>query len=176
MSVRIDTDRFVMRELSERDVTQRYLDWFSDSETKTYISSAPTTKNLVDLRRYVAERMGRADVLFLGIFDKASGLHIGNVKYEPVDATLRYAVMGILVGDAAFRGKSVAAEVLRASGLWLKEHRNIDQIVLGVDRDNTGAIRAYEKVGFVVETTPFIATTAVTTTMVWRLPGAHTSR
>lgn len=170
MTVRIETRRFLLRELSERDVSARYLSWFEDPDAQMNISAAATTKKLEDLRQYVAQRTGRDDVLFFGIFDKTSGAHVGNVKYEPVDSTLGYAIMGILVGDASYRGKGVAAEVLTSSGEWLKEHRNIREVALGVHRNNAGAIKAYEKVGYRVASTPHIPNTSPDAlTMVWSL-------
>jgi len=170
VAVAITTGRFLLRELTEGDVTQRYLGWLGDPESGKFIATATSVQNLSDLRQYVRERAGRHDILFLGIFEKASGLHIGNIKYEPVDSALGYAVMGMLIGDPAYRSKGVAAEVLISSAGWLKEHRNIRQIVLGVSKDNLAAVKAYEKVGFVVANTSHIPKPmAGAITMVWRL-------
>ena len=164
----IVTDRFFMRDLTEEDATQRYLNWFDDLDIKKFITASSSTKNLSDLKQFIIERMGREDILFLGIFKKNSGLHIGNIKYEPVDSHLGYAVMGIMVGDLDFRGRGITSEVLKASAQWLKSHRNIKQIVLGVSKENLGAIRSYEKVGFAVSETPHIPKlTAHAITMVW---------
>lgn len=81
-------------------------------------------------------------MLFLGIFERATQRHIGNIKFEPVDRQAGYAVFGILIGDADFRGKGVVAEVIAASSVWLK-WQGLREIVLGVDMDNEPAIRAY---------------------------------
>lgn len=157
MNVTLHTPRFVLRDLVESDASERYLSWFSNEDARTYIESAAHTKALDDLRRFIRDRMGRDDVLFLGIFDKTTGDHIGNVKFEPVDSLKRYAVMGMLIGESAYRGKGVAAEVLAASGEWLKRHRGITEIVLEVHPDNTAAIHAYEKAGYrVVSATPHL--------------------
>jgi RimJ/RimL family protein N-acetyltransferase len=169
-TVEITTARFLLRELTEEDVTQRYLGWLSDSESKKFIAAATAVQKLSDLRQYVLERVGRDGILFLGIFEKASGLHIGNIKYEPVNSDLGYAITGMLIGDPAYRGKGVATEVLNASARWLKEHRNIRQILLGVSKDNLAAVRAYEKVGFVVADTSHIQKSMPgAITMVWCL-------
>ena len=166
----ITTERFELRELRLDDVTDRYLRWFSDDQATRYIATAARTTALSDLRQYVLERVDREDVLFLGIFDRASGVHVGNIKYEPVDREQGYAIMGILIGDPGYRGRGVAAEVLQASARWLHQHRGISQIVLGVSSDNTKAIRAYESAGFVIEPTPYIpARNPESLTMVWRL-------
>lgn len=173
MGARIETERFVLRELTQADVSERYLSWFDNPDARSNISAAATTKKLDDLRAYIAERADRPDVLFLGIFDKASGTHVGNVKYEPVDSAAGYAIMGILVGDPDYRGRGVASEVLSASGEWLRDHRGIREIALGVLKSNTAAIRAYEKVGYRVATTERIPNVGVeAVTMVWPLRGS----
>ena len=111
------TNRFILRPLGVADVSDRYAGWLSDQATSQYISAK---LNLADLRQYVLEHSARDDVLFLGIFEKGSGLHIGNIKYEPVNTELGYAIMGILIGEPEWRGKGAAGEVLLASAKWLK--------------------------------------------------------
>jgi [ribosomal protein S5]-alanine N-acetyltransferase len=168
--VSITTARFVLRELTVDDVSSRYLSWFSDAAAAKYIGAAGHTKQLQDLRDYVQERTGRDDVLFLGIFDAATGAHVGNIKYQPVDPNAGYAIMGVLIGEPEFRGKGVTPEVLTASARWLQAHRGIRQILLGVHTENTAAVRAYERVGFVIEDTPHISGPRPgSLTMTWHL-------
>lgn len=149
-AIEIVTPRFILRSLAADDVSDRYLGWFRDPDAERFIDAAKTTSALSDLERYVRERVGRDDVVFLGIFEKETQLHIGNIKYEPVNSEEGFAVMGILVGDASYRGKGVTSEVLAATTRWLKENRRIRTIRLGVAKGNYQAIRAYEKAGFEV--------------------------
>ena len=154
--MKIVSKRFLLRKLTEEDVTVRYLDWLDDANAKKFITFAEKTNSLSDLRHYVRDRIGRDNILFLGIFEKSTGLHIGNIKYEPVNSELGYATMGLLIGDPAYRGKGVAAEVISASAQWLRKHRKIKHILLGVSADNAAAICAYEKAGFEISDTEFI--------------------
>ena len=147
----IETDRFRLRELTVNDVSTRYLGWLSDSEAKKWIVTAKKTRGLADLRNYVQQRVGRDDVLFLGIFSKDGNLHIGNIKYEPVIRDEARAELGVLIGDPAFRGQQVFAEVLAASAAWLKTNRQIRRIYLGVERENLPAVNAYRNAGFIEE-------------------------
>jgi aryl-alcohol dehydrogenase-like predicted oxidoreductase/RimJ/RimL family protein N-acetyltransferase len=144
----VPTRRFVLRELTAADVTTRYLNWLRDDAASRHIVTARATQTLDDLRSYVSQREGRADVLFLGIFTRDGGRHIGNIKYEPVDPTAQTATMGMLIGEPDWRGRGVAGEVLEATMAWLHAHRGIQTFELGVDRDNRGAIKAYERAGF----------------------------
>lgn len=148
----IETDRFLLRELTVDDVSASYLGWLSDPVAKNWILTAKSTRKLSELREYVQQRTGRQDVLFLGIFSKLEKLHIGNIKYEPILCIEGRAEMGILIGDPAFRGKRVFAEVLAASATWLKQHRHIYRICLGVEAENLPAMSAYRNAGFVAET------------------------
>ena len=78
--------------------------------------------------------------------------------------------MGILIGDPAYRGLGVASEAIKESATWLRRHRNINQIVLGVHKNNEAAIRAYKKAGFQTAPTPHIPMCADSSlTMVWDL-------
>ena len=165
--VEILSERFLLRPLTEQDVSERYLNWLCDPGAKRFITAAADTQGLSDLREYISFRTGRDDILFLGIFERATGLHIGNIKYEPVYSALGYAIMGILIGDTQYRGKGVTAEVLTSSAQWLKRHRNIKQILLGVSKDNAAAVRAYENVGFVFSKSQFLPDHP--STMVWAL-------
>lgn len=161
------SDRFLLKPLAVDDVTERYAGWLNDSATSAYISAK---LDLADLREYVRERTERSDVVFFGIFDRITGLHIGNIKFEPVNAEIGYTIMGILVGDPQWRGKGVASEVLVASAEWLRKYHHIEQIILGVSRSHSAAISAYQKVGFVEESTPVIPVVLPENmTMVWHL-------
>jgi ribosomal-protein-alanine N-acetyltransferase len=152
----IETPRFRLRELTPGDVTERYLGWLRDPEAVRHIASARGTQALGDLSAFVAARLNRDDVLFLGIFDRTTGEHIGNLKYEPVNAAEGYAIMGILIGEPGYRGRGVGTEVLVASARWLRDHRHIAQIVLGVSTTNERAIRSYQAAGFAIEDSPYM--------------------
>jgi len=147
----INSERFLIRPLKPEDVTQTYLGWFNDDIVKRYITAASSTQSIHSLREFVAARMSRKDVLFFGIFVIKSGVHIGNIKFEPINVETKSAVMGILIGDKSWRARGVSPEVLGACINWLYLNRGIETVILGVDKANSAAIRAYKKAGFVIE-------------------------
>jgi len=170
LNARILTERFLMRSLRVEDVSERYSQWFDDEVAQKTILAARAPHALDDLRAYVAARSERDDVLFLGIFTRDGGEHIGNVKYEPVDRGRGYALMGIMIGERSWRGRGVAPEVLKPSAYWLRDNLAVREFVLGVYKSNTAAIKAYEKVGYRVEATERIkADGERSLSMVWRL-------
>lgn len=147
-TVCILTKRFRLRPLTPADATARYQAWLRDRRAQRYIQFAAKAKSIADLRAYIDARAHRKDSLFLGIFVRASGEHIGNIKYEPIDHAHRSAEMGILIGEPAWRGRGVGPEVIRASAQWLRENEGITRVFLGVERLNKGALSAYRRTGF----------------------------
>lgn len=144
----IKTERFDLRDLTEMDASIEYLSWLSDPNTKRFISAAKKTQNLAELKNFIRERTDSDFVRFFGIFERATNKHIGNIKYEPIDTKLRYAIMGVLIGDPLFRGVGVFGEVYPATSRYIRDTYNLSNIFLGVDYHNSAAIKSYEKVGF----------------------------
>ena len=142
--MQIKSKRFVLSLLTEADATYRYLSWFDDSKAKEFISYK--SSSLDELKNYIKTKNNDPAAILLGIF--TDGVHIGNIKYEPIDLVNKTATMGILLGEAQWRGKGVAAEVISISADYLAKHFHIETIILGVDKGNTPAISAYKKLGF----------------------------
>ena len=147
-NVFMESERFFLRTLIEDDVNARYLEWINGSDKSQYINYTNQNRTVDEVSTFVTERVNSDTVLFLGIFVRESGEHIGNIKYEPIDFEEHQATMGILIGEENWRGRGVATEVINKSAIWLQENLTINKILLGVDVGNIGAIRAYEKSGF----------------------------
>jgi RimJ/RimL family protein N-acetyltransferase len=167
-NVFMESERFFLRTLIEDDVNARYLEWINGSDKSQYINYTNQNRTVDEVSTFVTERVNSDTVLFLGIFVRESGEHIGNIKYEPIDFKKSYAIMGILIGEKNWRGRGVAAEVIKASSMWLHNKYGIKQIILGINTGNIWAIKAYEKVGFSEKKTPLIRKIDKTNiTMVW---------
>jgi RimJ/RimL family protein N-acetyltransferase len=75
----------------------------------------------------------------------------GSVGLMHIDWISRKAEIGIMIGEKRFWNKGYGTEAMR---LILKhgfETLNLHRLYLRVFSDNPGAIRAYEKAGFVLE-------------------------
>ena len=146
MATTLETPRFILRELTPLDASEKYLSWFSEKATSEYISY--NSEDLKSLENYIFEKQQDANCWFYGIFTTKDQKHIGNLKYERCLKHTDVATLGILIGDESFQGKGVASEVIHASMGFLKNNTNIKKINLGVAKDNIAAIKAYEKIGF----------------------------
>jgi [ribosomal protein S5]-alanine N-acetyltransferase len=168
--ITIKTERFLLKELRVEDASYKYLNWFEDIDVKIQILASSKMKTLEDLKLYINEKNNANNTIFFGIFCIDTGLHIGNIKYEPIDLQSKYAILGILIGDKAYRGKKVAFEVIKASGKWLSKKYGISAVILEVDPANIPAIKAYKSLGFIREESEYtFKNNDKSVTMIWHL-------
>lgn len=149
------TERFLIRRLCLEDVTTTYLSWFQDEDTKRYIVTSGDATSLAALREYVKEKRRDPRIVFCGIFERHSKKHIGNIKFEPTGNRTDTMELGILIGDPEWRSKGVGKEVITACGNKLSEV-GVTKIYLGVQKQNSAAIKLYENVGFQMDNSKYL--------------------
>ena len=152
ISSKLETERFVLRTLFPEDASDEYLSWMRDEVVKTYIEAAKEEQSIKSISDYIREKNKSTNCIFFGIFTKNLNIHIGNIKYEPINFNMKTAEMGVLIGNKEWRGKKVFDEVMKSTSDFLKEKYAIQKIILGVDNSNIPAINAYKKAGFVYST------------------------
>ena len=148
---KICTARLYLRSLRPSDVGNTYAAWFKQKQVNKYIENPPQPAcAITDLRNYVAFHNKQSDSILLGVFSKANDIHIGNIKFEPINYQEGKAVLGVLIGDINWRGSNVFGEIFKAAKLFLYEKYEISEFLLGVESTNIPAITAYKKAGFVI--------------------------
>lgn len=137
-----------LRPLQEDDASDRYASWLNDPVVNRYLETRSVT--VKELKDYIRAKREAADVLFLGIFSRDTGQHIGNVKLEPIDWEKKTAMVGLLIGDKEYWGKGVGTEVTNLITDLAFTKLGLNEVTLGVIPENMPAIRVYEKCGFTV--------------------------
>ena len=150
------SSRLVIRQLSEIDDIDNYLSWMQN-ESNFYIESIDPNISKSELYDYIKEKNSNPTSLLLGIFDKATKRHIGNGKFEPIDFEQKFAVLGLFIGDARFRGKGLAVEFIHCASREILVPMKIERILLGVDKENISATNAYTKAGFKKSPLPILS-------------------
>lgn len=148
MRNRIVGKRIFLRELYEIDATDEYCKWLNDPEVNKFLETRSATT--ADLKTYIKEKNNSPTCLFLGIFDKRSNIHIGNIKLEPIDYVDRIATLGILIGNKDYWGKGIGAESINLLVNWAFNYLHLKEIKLGVLSENAVAIKSYKKCGFII--------------------------
>ena len=145
--------RVILRPLNIDDLDGPYCDWLNDYHVTRFLEtgSFPSTRAL--LEQYVKRVASHPDNVLLAIVDRASGQHIGNIKLGPIHPLHRRADLGILIGEASFRGKGYGCEAMELILAYGFERLNLHKITLGVHADHRSAVTLYRSLGFRLEGT-----------------------
>lgn len=107
----------------------------------------PGAINYYDLKAFIAS--ADVQVLVAEIDGEIAGSGYARIKKSP-DTYYdfeKYAYLGFMYVLPAYRGKGVNQAIIEELKKWVAE-QGLVEIRLEVYNDNTGAIKAYEKVGF----------------------------
>lgn len=146
MKILIKGEKIYLRELTEKDATEKYCKWLNDPVVNKYLETREAT--IEGLKKYIRKRREDPNSLFLGIFLKKNDKHIGNSKLEPIDFKNKTADFGMLIGEKDYWGKGLGTEITKLVVNYAFNELNLKKIRLGVIPENKRAIRVYEKVGF----------------------------
>jgi len=150
--VQFSSSNFLYRLINpNKDDLTNYRNWMRDKTTNPFIKGANSNLQLNELNEYVVSKNDSSSALLLGVFSIDSNTHIGNIKFEPIEIQKCLAWVGILVGEMDFRGKGFGHEILMAGISFMKVQYGINEFKLGVDSQNTQAIKLYRRAGFVAE-------------------------
>lgn len=147
----IDAERLVLRTLDRNDVTEEYLSWLHDPEITRYLEIRFAEQTREGAQAFVAATNASDDSLFLGIFLKDGGDHIGNIKLGPIDWNHRHGDIGIIIGSRPHWGRGYAAEAIAGVTTYAFNVLNLHKILAGLYAANEGSRRAFLKAGWFEE-------------------------
>ena len=138
--------RLSYRHLNDSDASDEYVSWFKEKNVRRFIQGSEEFTKKASLRDYIRGHNSKEDSILLGVF---KGLvHIGNIKYEPIDFKEKVAWLGILIGNESNRSKGFGGEIIESTSLLMKNKLNIKKLKLGVNINNVAAQKSYKKIGF----------------------------
>lgn len=132
-----------------KDDAESYRSWLDNPDVTHFMESGArpaSDKDIEDIYRQAEQ----SDTVAFIIEDK-DGRAIGSCGLYVIQWVCRRADFRIIIGDPSAWGKGIgteAAELVLAYGF---EKLNLETIYLGVNAENTRAIRSYEKAGFIRE-------------------------
>lgn len=147
----LEGDRLYLREVRPQDVSENYYHWMNDPEVTSYLESRFYPNSAEKIQEYVIDRLGDRDNIFLGTILKEGDRHIGNIKLGPINWIHRYAEIGLLIGEKDCWGKGYATEAIKLVVDYAFGELNLHKLTAGCYAPNKGSLKAFQKVGFVIE-------------------------
>lgn len=146
--MRIDGQNIFLRRLEETDVSDDYLEWMRDPQVTQYLESRDQTHTLDSLGAFVrAMNASPRDHMF-GIFLKANGEHIGNIKIGSIREPHRSADLGLIIGRRSAWGKGYGTEAIVLATRYALEQLRLNKLWAGMYAENLGAYHAFMKAGY----------------------------
>lgn len=145
------SERLLFRPLEQNDVTERYADWLNDPEVNRYLEIRFSQHTVESCSEFVKETNADQQSHLFGIFDKSSGLHIGNIKIGFINSHYSSGQLSLFIGEKAYWGKGIATEAISAITNWAFEVLALERVEAGCCDENTGSLRAFLKAGYTVE-------------------------
>jgi RimJ/RimL family protein N-acetyltransferase len=142
-----------LRPLEAEDVPGRYQDWLNDYEVTRFLETGAFPTTVPALRAYVETVARSPENVMLGVIEKVTNTHVGNVKLGPIQALHRRADLGIMIGDRTRWGKGYGREAVALVVDYGFRRLNLNKITLGVYADHEAAVRLYQGLGFAIEGT-----------------------
>jgi [ribosomal protein S5]-alanine N-acetyltransferase len=105
--IELETDNYILRSMSESDVTETYLSWMQDYEVTRTLDVDGDNQTIETLKDYVRSHISKGDYVF-GIYTK-KGKHIGTHSFVWSKAN-KVAQIGVMIGDRTYWGKGVPLE------------------------------------------------------------------
>jgi RimJ/RimL family protein N-acetyltransferase len=109
INVRIDCGRYLIRTVKPDDASEAWAGWMSDPEVIRMLNSGGPALTKSDIVAYIKQFDQRSHLL-LGVFEKASGLHLGIFRID-IDTKLKRFLVFLLIGAAQHRNKGITNEI-----------------------------------------------------------------
>ena len=141
----LDGDRILLRPLTKNDLTPVYLQWLNDEEVTRFNSHATFPNTQEKMEAYYNSLQDNNRNVVLGIIDKTTNRHIGNVALQQINWVSKNAEFAILLGDKEFWGKGMGEEAAVLIVTYGFERLNLHRIYCGTIQGNEGMKKLAKK-------------------------------
>lgn len=134
----------------EKDL-EEWARWMQDSEYQRTLDMGPSLLfTPAAIRAWMEKEIGK-DLCMFSIREITEDRLVGFIDLSGFDWPARSCWVGIGIGDPRDRGRGFGTEAMRLAARYAFEQLNLNRINLNVFEFNPGAVRSYEKAGFVHE-------------------------
>lgn len=142
------SERLILRELRPADCSADYVAWLADPEVNQYLETRHRPQDQASIVAFI-EAAAASDREFLfGMFLRAGGRHIGNIKVGPIHPYHRLADVSLFVGARDCWGRGYAAEAIAAVSRYAFETLGVLKLSASMYARNEGSRRAFLKAGY----------------------------
>jgi RimJ/RimL family protein N-acetyltransferase len=143
--------RLTLRTLTDEAATGPYLGWMQDPEVLRYLEARHVRHDAASLIAFIRAANASAAALLMGLFERESDQHVGNIKLEPIDRINRRAELGLIVGDRSKWGRGYGRESIGLIAGYAFSALGLHKLTAGLLEPNLASRKAFAAAGFAVE-------------------------
>ncbi len=128
-----------------------FLRWYADPEIARLARYQATPMRPEEIERFFAARVAGPESLAMAVHEKATGRLVGTCAFSQLDGDNGSALYHITIGESDAWGHGYGTEATRLMVDHAFGTLGLHRVSLNVFEFNERAIRAYRRVGFLVE-------------------------
>ena len=128
-----------------------YLSWMRDPMVQRFLESRHATHTEASLCSFVEAALADPDTLMMGIRDRQTGAHVGNIKIGPVNRHHGTADIGLMIGDRSAWGRGFGSAAISAICEIAQTSMGVRKATANASSENPGSVHAFLKAGFGIE-------------------------
>src|SRR5215469_5702410 len=105
-----------------------YYSWLDNLSLDIFGERSDFPNTQARMESYFATACANDSLVLLGLFDNATGRHIGNITLQQIDWIQRRAFLGYLIGEKDFTGQGIASQACLMMMYYGFNKLNMDRI------------------------------------------------
>lgn len=145
--------RVILRILTLKDVTKKYVSWLNDYETMKFTEQKYLKHTLNSTINYVKKTKKSNNQILYGIYikNKFNFNHVGNIKLGPINYNHKSSEISYFIGEKNFLKKGVGTEAIRKIIQIAKSKYKLSKLIAGTYSNNISSQRVLIKNNFIRE-------------------------
>ena len=139
-----------LRSLERSDLTSMGA-WTNDHDVTSLLFTGLRPSNVELLNEQWEHDQRNQNEITLAICDRESEALIGTTGLYSINWVMRHAEFRIFLGNKNFWNRGIGTECTKLMVVYGFEKLNLNKVWLGVNAENEGGVRAYEKAGMIRE-------------------------
>ncbi len=144
-------NRVYLRGIQKEDFTEGLFYWANDQEVTYYMVTGLKPSIKEKMEQLYLDTINNDKELVFAIVDKESDKTIGLVGLYQINPQVGSTEYRIIIGNKSFWGKGIGTECTNTLVNYAFRSLNLNKVWLGVNDENIGGVKSYEKSGFVRE-------------------------
>ena len=146
---KIDLGPVYFRPITIED-TDKIVSWRNTERVRrNFIYQRPFTKE--GHLQWMETKVASGEVIQFILCETKNDRPVGSVYFRDIDPVNKKAEYGIFIGEADAAGKGYGTLAAKGAVAYAKDVMKLHKLMLRVFEDNTGAVKSYEKAGFIKE-------------------------